>query len=246
MMPHVEHIGSDGSTWPSVTQVLHVVDQPWKWAWYKHEVKNHGFRGWLKCIAKGNTGMSIGTDFHNSLYDRLVDHYKLEKEKPEWEYASSNRHHPLVEKMAEQVFGQVQLMNPKIVDLETHLIHDPLRYHGTTDAIVFIDGQLELWDWKSNSTKSDDHPVQLGAYAAAWNLTHLATEQINFGRIIGITKELEFFNYPFDDLNKYFGEFTNRRGSWDYAHHQGQWFKEKKRAKEKVSKRKSVVADAVN
>src|SRR6266853_3488119 len=49
---------------PSATELTRLLPDDWLWAYYKREVKKHGWRGWQRAKAHSNRAMRLGTHTH--------------------------------------------------------------------------------------------------------------------------------------------------------------------------------------
>ena len=223
-MPHVKFIAPNGEHWPSVTEVLRVSDQPWKWRWYGSEVKKHGYRGWQKCDAMGKRGMSFGTDFHTRLYDLLNFKFFAVPIPSPMVWVSAPRFRDKVSECVQVVYDYVIDSGVKVIALEQHLVNEKDRYHGSFDAVVESpEGLIEVWDWKTNNQEDPYHAVQLSAYAAAFGIKGAVCDR---GRVIQVDKKAKTPKvkaHVFTDLHFYYDLFLALRDNWDFAHSAGRW-----------------------
>lgn len=214
-MPHQDFIGPDGEVWPSVTQLTRLMPQVWLWAWYRHSVEKDGWQGWLNNKAKSEEGMAIGTRVHSEIEALIASNGSSEA----CNEALSLYHHvsPVIDEWTA---------------IEPHLVCKEHKFAGTADMIVRQQFSPGLWvgDWKTSFIKSDEHPLQLAAYAMAWNEIH-PDRQIDQGFIARVDKEDEDCRVRVDEylrLKKYFPIIIALRNIWEYSEHKGIWKKEKK------------------
>jgi hypothetical protein len=108
--------------------------------------------------------------------------------------------------------NQVQL---EIVETETPLVSDALKFGGTFDAIFRISGKLYLGDWKTGNRVYAEHLAQLGGYAIL--LAERGTE-LHGAQLLRFDKEFGSFAHyswpaPVLDLGK--AAFLQMRGLYD-------------------------------
>jgi len=61
----------------------------------------------------------------------------------------------------------MQPLNFRVLELELHLVSEKYGFGGTVDAILGMDGQTVLTDWKTSSALRPSHLIQISAY---WKL----------------------------------------------------------------------------
>ena len=216
-MPHQDYVGSDGQVWPSVTQLTRLLPQGWLWAWYKHSVEKDGWAGWCANKKKSEDGMALGTQVHSEI-EGLI--------KGEQEACNE----------AQALYDHVEPCIEEWVEIEPHLICNEHKFAGTADAIVEQSNSSGLWvlDWKTSFSKDDAHPIQLAAYAMAWNESR--EDKIDKGLIVRVDKKDDLCNVKVDeylDLHKYFPIVIALRAIWGYTEHEGVFAKPVKIAKAK-------------
>src|ERR1019366_256921 len=202
-MPHIDFIGSDGLAWPSVTQLTRLLPQDWLWSWYRHSVEKKGYQGWLDNKAVSEAGMTMGTRVHSELEELIKTNGQAE---------ACNE--------ALSLYGEVNKTVQEYVAIEPHLICTKHRYAGTADLIVRLEYSTGLWvgDWKTSFTKSDTHPIQLAAYALAWNEMYPDT-LIDQGFIARVDKKDDDCRVKIDEyqgLKRYFPVVRALREIYDY------------------------------
>lgn len=161
-MPHKEI-----KDYVSVTQVIGVLDKPWKWNWYRAAVKKDGHNGWLKCDQTSALGREDGTAFHAEIEAYLVNSVPMSRFKPWQEWYDRGNFNPLL------IEPNEPFQDPK------------LKLQGTPDYIENMDGTPVVWDWKYAKQLSEDYGLQLAAY------TYL------FGRRDGLDEDEIFEHSPF-------------------------------------------------
>lgn len=216
-MPHQAYI-VNGVQWPSATELTNLLPQPWIMAWYKSQVKAHGWRGWLKCLATSKRGMRIGTDVHG-----LIESFIIKTQ-----YETNPKYNS--QAYADALYDAVNPLVEDYVAIEPHLKDESLKIHGTADVIVRIVAHPGLWvgDWKTSASKSETHPIQLAIYAMCWNAEH-SDQKIDMGFIARVDKKSKKLGVKIDyylGLKKYFPIVLALRQIWDYQNKQGGWNKD--------------------
>lgn len=212
-MPHQDYIGSDGTKWPSATELTSLLPQVWLWSWYKVEVRKKGWRGWQKCLATSKRGMKIGTEVHYML------ECFIKKEAVPIEIAFSRYNSG---QFADALFDHVNPLVSEYVAIEPHLVSEELKIHGTADMIVRLEGVtgLVVGDWKTSAAKSETHPIQLAIYAMLWNEMH-SDQKIEQGFIARIDKKSKRLGVKIDEykpLSQYFPVVKALREIYAYTH----------------------------
>src|ERR1019366_7794760 len=95
--------------------------------------------------------------------------------------------------------------------------------------IVRLEYSTGLWvgDWKTSFTKRDTHPIQLAAYALAWNEMHPDT-LIDQGFIARVDKKDDDCRVKIDEyqgLKRYFPVVVALRQIYDYTESMGVFVK---------------------
>jgi hypothetical protein len=211
-MPHLNnYIGSDGSVWPSATELTALLPSSWIMAWYKSAVKKHGWRGWQKCLAQTKRGGAIGTEVHSLIQSFINVH---EPFKASGKYNS--------EQFADVLFDKVNPMVEAYIAIEPHLKSETLKIHGTADAIVRLEYTpgLVVLDWKTSAQKSETHPIQLAIYALCWNEEH-PDQLIDQGFIARVDKKSKKLTVHIDEyrpLSQYYPVVRALREIYTYTH----------------------------
>ncbi len=210
-MAHSEFIGPDGKVWPSVTKVGDVLAKPQLYAWYA----KHGVDGAKKI--KDDAG-DIGIMFHDGIYHRFNG------------TSPSTPLTPQAQNMVNAFFNEfVTPYKVQVESMETKVVSNEYRTHGTYDAIVHVTnlpigrartkytGRV-LADWKQSNGIYDSHGLQLGGY---WLC---ASNPPNDGLVVQVNREtLDIRKKLFNDLRWYAEEFKAARDLYDFVNHEGAW-----------------------
>lgn len=231
-MPHSDYIGTDGTKWPSATDLTHMLPQAWLWAWYKREVQKHGWRGWQKCNAVSERGKRIGTHVHGLIEMGLTGKPYFAWLNETLKIPEPPRRMAKIHEMAKCVLAEIRV--DEVETVETKLISQNYHLHGTTDAIMreeHLPG-LMIDDWKtSNQMNTDEFRIQLAIYALCWNEMH-PDQMIDRGRILRVDKKAKKTYVQikrFENLAECIPVIDALRTVWDYANHQGPWAKQPKK-----------------
>lgn len=210
-MGHTEYVGSDGKVWPSVTRVCDVLAKPQLYKWYAE-------KGLAEAERIKKSSGDIGTQYHEAIFARF------------------NGTPPSIPIEA-QAQGMVDKFFKEFVtpykvqpeSLETKVVNEELRTHGTYDAIIKVtdmpygrsrtkfSGRL-LADWKQSNGIYDSHGLQLGGY---WLCVPNAPLD---GLVVQIDREsLDIRKKMFTDLRLYADEFKACRDIYDFVNRQGIW-----------------------
>lgn len=209
-MPHIDYI-VNGEVWPSATELTSLLPQPWLMAWYKSQVRAHGWRGWQKCLAQTKRGGTIGTQVHSLIecFIKKEAHMELGVDK----YNS--------QMFADALYDKVNPTVEEYVAIEPHLKSEALKIHGTADMIVRLNYETGLWigDWKTSAGKSETHPIQLAIYALCWNEMH-PDQQVDQGFIARVDKKSKKLTVHIDEykgLKRYYPVINALRTIWQYS-----------------------------
>ncbi len=178
-MPHQETVIVNGRELPSVTQILRVIDKPYvdKWA-IKHSlvkarllVPSESRASMLSKISDdileaegldretfwmdgeeiGQKAAKRGRELHN-----VVESFLLGKP-PE----------PGQENLVKLVDQFLRRMKWGVMEIEKLVIHEPLGYRGTLDAILAVPHPM-VTDWKFTGRVQKETVLQLSAYGQAY------------------------------------------------------------------------------
>ena len=208
-MPHIEYKGSDGTIWPSATELTALLPQPWLMSWYKSSVRKSGWRGWQRCKAQSNRGMRIGTEVHG-----LIEGFI--KKVPFTEVSGKYNS----EQIADALYDKVNPLVKQYLALEPHVVSEAFKVHGTADAIVQLSEGTTVLDWKTSAGKSETHPIQLAIYGLAWNETHDQKEWVDRGVIARVdkkSKKLTVHLDVYENLSQYYPVVQALRTVWEYS-----------------------------
>ncbi len=161
----------------------------------------------------GAKSRTIGDDFHGRIEAYL--------EGKNWDKEGS------VGLMATEVVNWLTEHKVQAVSIEEQLISENYGYQGTADCIGLIDGALAVFDWKSSNRMDYKwYPVQLSAYARAWE--EMKGQEVKEGYILRVGKikgkqkpKLDVLHVP--DVAGYFPKFLQCLELHTYANSYGQY-----------------------
>jgi hypothetical protein len=228
-MPHSNYT-VNGEVWPSATDLTHLLPQDWVLAWYKKEVKAHGWRGWQKCLATSNRGKRMGTHVHGlverGITGKPYTPYLDEKNK----ILEPARRLKQLEAWSKALLDTFNKDTPYTI--EAKVINKELKIHGTLDAVVTDDELgMKIVDWKTSGSIDPSFGVQLAIYAMCWNDQN-PDKIVNVGEIQRIDKKSAKNHVQvklFPDLQKYYPVVHALRTIWDFVNKQGPWKPEEKK-----------------
>ena len=106
-----------------------------------------------------------------------------------------------------------------IIPIATELLVGSERYGcaGTLDFLCIVDGQVELWDWKTSNHMSDDYAMQVSAYWAFFHeMTGIRAKTV---RIMHLSKDSDrFTSYIVPNLPSAYKAFKGLSTAYDWLH----------------------------
>jgi len=143
--------------YPSVTYVL------------SYFPKGRFFEDWLKQVGSNaeyiaQKSADEGTQVHNAI-EQMIEGKQID-----WVDSNGNIKYNL------EVWGMIlkfvdfwNTYKPKIVASELHIFSDTHKIAGTVDAVVEMNGELWIIDFKTSNSLHTSYELQLSAYAQCWN-----------------------------------------------------------------------------
>ncbi len=166
-MSHRKQYIVNGVTYPSVTEVLGDQPKPWLDKWRQ----KWGKRAEQKTIAAVN----IGIAFHKLAESRaLCEPIELP--------SNFRLLHMLVN--FDKWLKKTQFLAR---ETELHVASDLYKYHGTFDAVGYMNKGIVICDWKTSSGIYPDMKLQLAAYAQAY--FEQTNVKITRGIIVQVSKD---------------------------------------------------------
>lgn len=154
--------------WPSVTEVLSILDKPFLARW-------RGKIGNEEADRISRESAAVGTEVHRLIEETLG------------QGISSPPSSTKVESIFRAWVEWWQSQSYLVKATEVKVISKKKKFHGTFDGVLMVGDQKLLVDWKIS--KSDDHfrYLQLAGYAYAYN--EMFKEKIDDGLIVRVHPE---------------------------------------------------------
>lgn len=174
-----------GNGLPSVTEILNLIPKPYLILWAnKIGLKGEDYR------EISNIYTTIGTAVHNAIEDVLL-------ERPIRQLTGIFQE---AIDMAETSFNNfIDWYNDQesieVVFIEKELICKD--YAGTADALLKVNGENILIDFKTSNRISVDYPIQLAAY---YNLIDERIDKLAVLRLSKMSNKYEFKIYSLDEI----------------------------------------------
>lgn len=211
-MPHKTIKG-----WPSVTEIINVLDKPGLCMWY-------GKLGTVECNRIKNESAAFGTHVHALIEGFLTGKpggvIELDKE-------------PTAEEMAcltsFQKWYATAGLEPVSMEPEDSVKSTLFGYQGTWDFIGRQNGTLIVADWKTSNQLYDTVGLQLAAYAQlygesqGWDRDRI-WKSIPHGLAVRIDKKTaKVYTKWYKDLTYYFDVFHSLLLPYQFVHKTGAW-----------------------
>lgn len=215
-MPHKEVDG-----YPSVTQVINVLDKPGLCIWY-------GKYGTAECNRIKNAAAKFGTHVHS-----LIEAYLTKG--PEGVLEADEL--PSPEEIAcfnsFKEWYKTSDLSPLSLEPSDPVISKTYGYQGTWDFVGKHKAQVIVADWKTSNQLYDTVGLQLAAYAnlygesQGWDKATI-WKNIPDGLAVRIDKETaKVYTKWYTGLNFYFDVFESLLLPYQFAARKGAWGREK-------------------
>jgi hypothetical protein len=215
-MPHKEI-----KDWPSVTQVINVLDKPGLCMWY-------GKLGTAECNRIKNESATFGTNVHE-----MIETY-LSKTVSDKVYTPEET--KCFENFAD--WYRTSGLEPISMEPEDSVKSKLFGYQGTWDFIGRKDGKILVADWKTSNQLYDTVGLQLAAYAnlygesQGWNQQRI-WQTIPDGMAVRIDKKTaKVYTKYYTGLTWYFDVFKSLLLPYQFVSHSGAWQKPEKETDE--------------
>lgn len=193
------YTNDDGITYfPSVTEILSVYP------------KGFGFNSWLKNV--GNNAEQIvehAAEFGSKVHE-LTENIHV-TDRIEWLDEKGNPRFDIeIWKSILKYSNFWTKTNPILVANEMKLVSPALRFGGTLDRVIMINGKRFLIDIKTSNYIHTTHELQLSAYATMWNMLN-PNEPIDHVGVLWLKAQVRTDKIDHDKLT-YQG--VSKGGSW--------------------------------
>ena len=207
-IPHTETI-INGEKWPSVTEIVGLLNKPWKESWQRRV-------GFEEADRISTEAINLGTNVHG-----MIDTFCSEGQLKSCGYTEQEK------KLFDSWFDWIHKTDFVIAARELKLINQKDKYAGTFDAILINEKTSDwvLTDWKVSN--SDDHTriLQLAGYAKAY--LEQEKRRLKKGMIVRIDKKGKIHVTKINNLWKYVPLFLSLRKLYDFVNKKGKYNKVK-------------------
>lgn len=173
--------------------------------------------GWNEAQAIKDTAGDRGSKVHNAIQD-LLKGRQVKKEDRYWSELNSAFELLTIEEwkalLTFQKFWEDK--KPKLIATERVCYSDKFKYAGTIDAIIILDGQVTIADWKTSSKIYPTYPMQVAAYLNAESETgEFKAKQTAIVRLNTLHKSrYELKTFGMDEIAEHFNQFRDVKGVW--------------------------------
>jgi len=213
-MPHKEVKG-----WPSVTQVINVLDKPGLCNWY-------GKLGTAECNRIKNESAAFGTHVHT-----LIEAWLTGKPGGVVEVDTMPTQEETACFSGFQKWYETSGLEPVSMEPEDSVKSTLFGYQGTWDFIGRQHGTLLVADWKTSNALYDTVGLQLAAYAQLYGESQgwdrdTIWRNIPNGLAVRIDKKTaKVYPKVYEGLRWYFDVFQSLLLPYQFVSHSGAWQK---------------------
>ena len=94
------------------------------------------------------------------------------------------------------------------------MVSEKYKYGGTIDALLEIDGELTLLDWKTSNHMSLDYKLQIVAYIYLLQEQNIIPSRVGILRLPKADGEFEYFEADANAHTQKYGEAWLRALEW--------------------------------
>ena len=104
---------------------------------------------------------------------------------------------------------------PKLIATEKVCYSEKFNYAGTIDAIIILDGQVTIKDWKTSSKIWPTYPMQVAAYLRAEGERGFKATQTAIVRLGSLHKSgYELKTFDLEAVFEHISQFDFVKGTW--------------------------------
>jgi len=200
---HPKYILSNGEIVPSVTQILNAV------------IAKPGLQKWANQLGLNNKNLDnesratldIGKLLHAyiqaDLEDAVVD-----------EVGYTPEQIGLAKKSFAQYLKWKNGRQVKAIKTEYVMVSEKYRFGGTIDALLEIDGELTLLDWKTSNYISLDYKLQVAAYLYLFQEQNIMPSRVGILRLPKADSEFEYYEADAEAHMQKYGEAWLKALEW--------------------------------
>jgi ATP-dependent exoDNAse (exonuclease V) beta subunit len=190
----------DGIEYPSVTEILKVINKPELVEWFKRT-------NFSEIVEKSEKATNIGDIVHDAIHKLLKGERVEIKIKPE--YVSS------VQNCVSAFLDWKKKCGVEVVETEKLVVSKKHFYAGTFDFVGKVDGKIVLADWKTSSAIYKEYFVQVAAYKVAYE--EMTGQKVDECWVIRFGKNTaDFEAKKVEDLDKLFTLFLYAYELWKF------------------------------
>jgi len=200
---HPTYALPNGETVPSVTQILNAV------------IAKPGLQKWANQLGLNNknindesrTTLDVGRLLHAyiqaDLEGAVVD-----------EVGYTPEQISLAKKSFAQYLRWKDSRQIKTIKTEYIMVSEKYRYGGTIDALLEVDGELTLLDWKTSNYISLDYKLQIAAYLYLLNEQNVTPSRVGVLRLPKTDGEFEYYEADAEAHMQKYGEAWLKALEW--------------------------------
>ena len=191
----------DGIEYPSVTEILKVINKPDLVEWFKRQ-------DFGTILEESEKAVNIGDIVHDVIHKLLKGERVELKIKPEYVSSVKNCINAFMEWKKQKGL--------EVVETERLVVHKKYFYAGTFDCLARVDGGLVLLDWKTSGSIYKEYFVQLAAYKEAYEYETNQPGAIKECWVVRFGKNGEFEVQKAENHKKLFALFLYAYELWKY------------------------------
>ena len=192
---HPKYVLHDGEVVPSVTQILNAV------------IAKPGLQKWANQLGLNNK--NIDDESKATLDIGKLLHAYIQADL-EGAVVDERGYTPEQISLAKKSFAQYLRWKDskqiKAIKTEYVMVSEKYRYGGTIDALLEIDGELTLLDWKTSTHINLDYKLQVAAYLYLLEEQNIIPSRVGVLRLPKSDGEFEYYEADANEhMQKYWG-----------------------------------------
>jgi len=200
---HPKYVLSNGEVVPSVTQILSAV------------IAKPGLQRWANQLGLNNK--SLDSENKSTLDVGKLLHAYIQADL-EGAIVDEVGYTPEQISLAKKSFAQYLRWKDgkqiKAIKTEYIMVSEKYRYGGTIDALLEIDGELTLLDWKTSTHISLDYKLQVAAYLYLLQEQNIMPSRVGVLRLPKTDGEFEYYEADANEHMQKYGEAWLKALGW--------------------------------
>jgi len=200
---HPQYILPNGEVVPSVTQILNAV------------IAKPGLQRWANQLGLNNK--SLDNESRATLDIGKLLHAYIQADL-EGAVVDKRGYMPEQSDSAKKSFAQYLRWKDgkqiKVIKTEYVMVSEKYRYGGTIDALLEIDGELTLLDWKTSTHISLDYKLQIVAYLYLLQEQNIIPSRVGVLRLPKTDGEFEYYEADANVHMQKYGEAWLKALEW--------------------------------